>query len=102
MKYSVQFAPEAELQILSLYFQIAEAASPNIAAHYTDAIVAQCQTLETFPNRGLKRDDIRPELRVFGFRKRVSIAFEVASDVVTILGIYYGGQNFKEYFDEDQ
>jgi len=39
-------------------------------------------------------------LRVFGFRRRVSIAFEVTGDVVTILGIFYGGQNIDTAFDE--
>jgi toxin ParE1/3/4 len=60
----------------------------------------QCESLKTFPMRGSRRDDIRPGLRVFGFRRRVSIAFEVTGDVVTILGIFYGGQNFQIAFDE--
>jgi toxin ParE1/3/4 len=50
--------------------------------------------------RGARRDDIRPGLRVFGFRRRVSIAFEVTAEVVTILGIFYGGQNFEAAFKE--
>jgi toxin ParE1/3/4 len=50
--------------------------------------------------RGARRDDIRPGLRVFGFRRRVSIAFEVTGEAVTILGIFYGGQNFDTAFDE--
>jgi plasmid stabilization system protein ParE len=50
--------------------------------------------------RGAQRDDIRPGLRVFGFRKRVSIAFEVTDDMVTVLGIFYGGQSLEAAFDE--
>jgi plasmid stabilization system protein ParE len=50
--------------------------------------------------RGARRNDIRPGLRVFGFRRRVSIAFEVTDNVVTVLGIFYGGQNFETAFDE--
>jgi plasmid stabilization system protein ParE len=99
MMYRVIYAPEAEAQLLSLFFHIAAAASPEIAARYTDAIVEQCESLKTFPMRGAQRDDIRPGLRVFGFR-RVSIAFEVTGEVVTILGIFYGGQNFETAFDE--
>ncbi len=56
--------------------------------------------MRTFPVRGAQRDDIRPGLRVFGFRKRVSIAFEITGNVVTILGVFYGGQNLEEAFDE--
>jgi plasmid stabilization system protein ParE len=96
----VVYAPEAEGQLMTLYFNIAGAASPEIAANYTEAIVKQCESLSTFPLRGAKRDDIRPGLRVFGFRRRVSIVFEVENDVVTILGIFYDGQKFEDAFDE--
>ena len=94
----VVFAPEA--QLVALYFHIADAASPEIAANYTEAIVKQGESLKTFPVRGAPRDDIRPGLRVFGFRKRVSIAFEITGELVTILGVFYGGQNLETAFDE--
>lgn len=100
MKYEVVFAPQAEMQLIEIYSLIATAASPQIAENYTEAIVRQCETLKTFPMRGAQRDDIRPGLRVFGFRRRVSIAFEVSGDVVTILGIYYAGRNFESDFYE--
>ncbi len=98
--YCVMYAPEAEAQLVTLYFHIASAASPEIAANYTDAIVSQCESLKTFPMRGARRDDIRPGLRVFGFRRRVSITFEITGQIVTILGIFYGGQKFEEAFGE--
>jgi plasmid stabilization system protein ParE len=100
MMHSVIYAPEAEAQLVALFFHIAAAASPEIAARYTDAIVKQCESLKTFPMRGARRNDIRPGLRVFGFRRLVSIAFEVTDDVVTILGIFYGGQNFEAALKE--
>lgn len=98
--HEVVFAPEAEAQLLDLYFYISAAASPEIAANYTEAIVRQCETLSTFPLRGTARDDIRPGLRVFGFRRRVSIAFHVASQRVTILGVYYGGRNLEAALED--
>jgi toxin ParE1/3/4 len=75
MMHRVVYAPEAEAQLVALYFHIAAAASPEIAANYTDAIVNQCESLKTFPMRSARQDDIRPGLRVFGSRRRVSIAF---------------------------
>ena len=93
--YHVVFAPEAESQLVALFFHIAKAASPAIALNCTEAIVEQCESLNTFPSRSAQRDDIRPGLRIFGFRKRVSIAFEITGNVVTILGIFYGGQDFE-------
>jgi plasmid stabilization system protein ParE len=98
--HRVVYAPEAEAQLVALFFHIAEAASPAIAAGYAEAIVKQCESLRTFPNRGAKRNDIRPGLRVFGFRRRVSITFEVTGDLVTILGIFYGGQRFEAAFED--
>lgn len=97
--HQVAFAPEAESQLLALYFQIAAASSPQIAANYTTAILDECESLCTLPRRGTRRDDIRPGLRTFGFRKRVTIAFEVTNNVVTILGIFYGGQDFEMMFE---
>ena len=99
MMYSVVYAPEAEAQLVALYSHIAAASTPEIAARYTDAIVKQCESLKTFPMRSAQRDDIRPGLRVFGFRRRVSITFEVTGDVVTVLGVFYGGQNFETAYD---
>jgi len=94
------YSPQAEAQLLALFSQISQAASSRIAARYIDSIVQQSESLGTFPMRGALRDDLFPGLRVFGFRRRVSIAFEVSEDVVTIAGIIYGGQNLEAIFEE--
>jgi plasmid stabilization system protein ParE len=101
LSHEVVFAPEAEDQLTDLYVLIAIAASPEIAEHYIEAIIHQYESLKTFPMRGANRDDIRPGMRVFGFRRRVSIAFEITGEVVTILGIYYGGRNFEADLKEN-
>ena len=95
MAYTVEFAPEALEQLAALYGYIATAASPQIAQRYTDAIVTHCEELSTFPLRGNLRDDIRPGLRITNYRKRTVIAFAVDAKQVSILGIYYGGQDFE-------
>lgn len=71
---------------------------------YTDAIVTYCETLHTMPLRGTRRDDIRPGLRITNHRKRTVIAFSVAKSVVSILGMYYGGQDYESMLqlDEDE
>ena len=38
--------------------------SNAIAARFTDGIVDDCESLTTFPNRGNRRDDVRPGLRI--------------------------------------
>lgn len=96
------FSPEAERQILSLYRYIANQASPAIAQRFTDAIVGRCEGLTQFPLVGRLRQDIRPNLRVLPYRRRVMIAYSVNSDLVAILGIFYGGQDFETLLREDE
>ncbi|HEY0341853.1 MAG TPA: type II toxin-antitoxin system RelE/ParE family toxin [Steroidobacteraceae bacterium] len=93
--YSVVFAPEAEEQLARLYHYIAADSSPEIALRYTTAIVHFCQGLDTFPERGTRRDDIRPGLRVTNYKHRSVIAFVVESEQVSILGVFYGGQDYE-------
>lgn len=66
-----------------------------MAARYVDSIVDYCENLQTFPHRGMRRDDLRPGLRTLGFRRRVTILFEATTDSVNILGVYYGGQDYE-------
>lgn len=54
-----------------------------------------------FPERGVRRDDIRPGLRTVGYRRRVTLAFEVTNDLVSIFGVYYGGQDFEADLESD-
>jgi len=81
------------VQLLALHRRISEAASPAIAERYTTAITEYCRSLSTFPHRGTRRDDIRPGLRLLGFRRRVTITLTVSNEVVMILGVFYGGQD---------
>lgn len=95
MNYRVVFAPEAEDQLFALYHYIARTASPGTAVRYTEAIINYCESLQTFPLRGTLRNDIRPGLRLTHYKKRTVIAFHVDEDLVSILGIFYGGQNYE-------
>jgi toxin ParE1/3/4 len=95
MPYTVVFTPEADEQLTVLYRYIADAASPEIAARYTDAIVSYCEGLGTLPHRGVQRDDIRPGLRVTNYRKRTAIAFILEPERVSIIGVFYGGRDYE-------
>jgi toxin ParE1/3/4 len=70
----------------------------TITDNYIEGIVADCLSLSTFPERGTKRDDIRPNLRTKGYTKRVTIAFsvDVPAGIVAIHGVFYGGQEFEQ------
>jgi toxin ParE1/3/4 len=101
MSYTVVFTPEAQEQLLELYRYIAAAASPVTAERYISAIITYCEELRTFPHRGNRRDDIREGLRVTNYRKRVVIAFDVDAEQVSVIGIFYGGQDYETVLQDD-
>lgn len=76
MNYRIVFSPEAEELLAELYIYLSDAASPDIAFEYTEAIVKYCERLHTFPIRGTTRDDVRLGLRISNYKKRVVIALE--------------------------
>lgn len=47
------------------------------------------------------RDDVRPGLRITNYRKRAVIAFDVAGDLVSIVGVFYGGQDYETILHDD-
>ena len=101
MSYRVVFSPEAEEQLVALYGYIAAAASPDVAARYTEAIVSYCESLNAFPYRGAMRDDVRPGLRITNYKKRTVIAFDVNTEQVSIIGVFYGGQDYETILQDD-
>jgi toxin ParE1/3/4 len=92
----VQFSPDATVDLDGLLEWIAEAASLNVALAYVDRIEIFCQSLGFASNRGTNRNDIRPGLRTVGFERRLTIAFEVEADKVTILRVFQGGRNWED------
>lgn len=96
-RYTVVFTPRAEQQLADLYAYIANDSGEARAEKFVGAIVADCLSLATFPERGSKRDDIRPNLRTKGYALRVTLAFSVdhLAASVAIHGVFYGGQDFE-------
>ena len=101
MTRSVVFAPEAQDDLFQLYDYIATRSGAERARGYTDRIVATCLGLETFPERGTRRDDLRPGLRTTTYRRRITIAFHITATTVIIDRVLYGGRNLKPLFDQD-
>jgi toxin ParE1/3/4 len=101
MSYRVVFSPQAMEQLLELHGYIDGAASPDTATGYTEAIVSYCESLRTFPHRGTKRDDVRPGLRITNYKGRTVIAFSVDAEQISIIGIFYGGQDHESMLRVD-
>lgn len=93
--HKVVFRPRAEQRLTELAVYIASQASTEVANGYLDRILATCDALAHFPERGSKRDDIRPGLRMIGMERRVTIVFRVLKTRVEIVTIAYGGRNFE-------
>jgi toxin ParE1/3/4 len=94
-KFEVRFRPLAEADLFALYDYIAQQAGNTVAGAYIDRVEAACLALETFPERGTRRDDIRPGIRTMGFERRATIVFRVIENGVVIIRIFYGGQNYE-------
>lgn len=103
MSYAVQFAPEAQDQLIAIEQHIIEVGSPVTAARYVDAIIADCERLAIFPLRGRRRDDLMLGMHTTHYRGSVVIAYLVDADaeVVSIIGIFYGGQDYEALLRED-
>ena len=92
---AVVYAPEALQDLIDLYDRIAGCAAPAVAAGCLGRIGAFCANLPFASERGRRRDDIRPGLRIIGFERRVTIAFSVEERSVTILRLFYGGVDWE-------
>jgi len=103
-QYTVIFTPRAERQLDDLYTYIADHSAEERAQRFVGRIVDHCLNLATFPERGARRDDIRPNLRTTSYVRRVTVAYSVdaLTATVTILGVYYGGQDFERLLGGDE
>lgn len=100
-QYAVIFTPEAQEQLAALYRYIAASVSSDIAERYTSSIIAYCESLQDFPNRGICHDNVRLGLRITNYKKRVVIAFTVDTKWVSIIGVFYGGQDYETALQSD-
>lgn len=98
MSQRIEFSPEALGDLIDLYDYIAQHDGAERAIGYIDRIEDCCRDLSVFPERGIRRDDLRRGLRVLGFERRAVIAFLVTDDTVTILRILYGGRDLETVF----
>ena len=92
MTHETAFSPAAR-DVRSLYRYIAARSGRDRALAYIERIEAFCAQFAEFPERGTRRDDLLPGLRVIGFERRVTIAFHIDAGRVTFDRILYAGRN---------
>lgn len=77
------FAPEAQEDLLRL--------ARRTPLKELVRIETWCAGLADEPERGVRRDDLFPGLRILGFEGRLAIAFHIGLDTVTVDRIVLGG-----------
>jgi toxin ParE1/3/4 len=98
---SVVFAPEALADLRSLYDIIADASLPARGLAYVEGLRQYCLGFADFPERGTRRDAIRPGLRTLSYRRRVTVAFHVTEREVVIDRLLYGGRDLEGLLQEE-
>jgi plasmid stabilization system protein ParE len=91
----VRFAPEAIADLERMAARIADAAGIEVALAYVTRIEAFCRGLDLASERGTRRDDIRPGLRILGFERRVTIALVVEERRVVVLRVLAAGMDWE-------
>jgi len=102
--YLVTFDARARQDLRQIFEYLESRAGPGVAERITAKLYQHCASFSHTPERGTKRDELRPGLRTIGYRRRATIVFSVdrPGRKVVILGVYYGGRNYSEDFaDED-
>lgn len=94
----VVLAPEAADDLNELYDWVAAQASPQVAIGYLERVEGFCQRLSLGSERGQLRSDVRPGLRITGFERRLTIAFTVDEECVTVLRVFAAGRNWETSF----
>lgn len=100
MTAEVVFCEAAQTDLFELYRSIADQAGRARAGADIDRIEAACLQLPEFPERGTRRDDLRPGLRTNGFERRATIVFRVDEGTVVIGPILDGGRDLDALLGE--
>lgn len=95
----VGYSTHAIADLTEVYHWIADAASQKTALAYVARIDTFCRGFSIGAERGHRRDDIRPGLRIVGFERRITVAFTVDNGEVTIVRVFYGGRNWERMLE---
>jgi toxin ParE1/3/4 len=92
MTHKVVFGRRAQADLARLFDYLEPRAGEKTARAFVDKIYVYCLGFEVFPERGMRRDDIRNGMRLVGFRRNASIAFTVDDTRVIIVRIFIRGE----------
>ncbi|MEA3063506.1 MAG: hypothetical protein QOJ94_3287 [Sphingomonadales bacterium] len=96
----IDISDQAEDDLLAIKLYIASQGAPEAAERLAEELIARCEDLCSFPDRGAPRDDLARGVRTLVHEKRTLIAYRVRDDVVTVLGFFYRGRDVGMAFRE--
>jgi len=102
MSARVRFADQAVADLQSIYDHIAPLAGARTARNHVARLYAYCLEFRTLPERGTRRDDLRPGLRLIGYRRQATIAFAVIGDDVVVLRVFARGRDVEALLTEEE
>jgi toxin ParE1/3/4 len=82
--------------LVAMSDSITERAGSNVADAYMLRLKGFLRGFDIASERGTLRNDIRENLRIVGFEKRLNVSFSVTETSVFILRVFWGGQNWQE------
>lgn len=101
-KFRISYRSDARDDLDSLYDWIVDnQGSTTIADRYLARLDQFIQNLIIFPQRGTRRDDLSPGLRIIGFERRVAIVFKLVDDTILIVRVFYGGRDLAALLNEN-
>lgn len=94
-RYTVVLDADALRDLASIRGHITTERGRPLADKFVDRVFQHLSKFASMPRRGTPRTDIRPGLRVAGWRRTLNIAFRVdeQAETVVILAVLYRGRD---------
>ncbi len=96
----IEYTPRARQDLIAIAEWLRDVASRDTARAYTRRVRQRIESLRDSAERGSVRDGPVDNLRVIGLMPSISVAFVTTEDVVRILRVMYGGQNWQSDLSE--
>ena len=85
-RYRVDYSDDAEDDLHAIGLYLAAEASVPVAERFVEGLIARCEKLANYPERGARRHEAAG-LRTISHKKSVLIAYRVGEEVVTVVGL---------------
>jgi plasmid stabilization system protein ParE len=97
----VKVGPRAAADLRRIGRYIAHFGMPLTAERYVERLGDFIMRLDLAAERGEPRPDIFPTLRVIPFETSATIAAIISDDTVTVMRVFYRGQNWERALRRD-